>query len=375
MEEVRVLIVDDELGMRLGAERVLRKVRARLPDLDLALSFQCVLEESGEGALDKLQGEPFDLLLLDYKLPDMTGLDVLTQLKLRGIDVVTVMMTAYASLETAVSAAKNGAFDFLAKPFSPEELESVMLKAARGLLASRQAKKLADEKRRVRFEFISVLAHELKSPLSAVESYLRLIKDRAAGERIDDYAQIVERSLLRLDSMRRLIFDLLDLTRIESGEKGRVLSPTDVGKVLKAAIENVEESAAVRGIEIHLDLDAPLVMAADPSEIQMICNNLVTNAVKYNRDGGRVDIDARMSNEILTLRVADTGIGISEEDRAFLFRSFHRIRNRETEHIQGSGLGLSILKRLVELYDGQINLDSEVDRGSTFTVTLQNKMP
>jgi two-component system, sensor histidine kinase and response regulator len=302
-------------------------------------------------------------------------LEVLGQVRTRNIDVMTVMMTAYASLEVAVSATKNGAFDFLAKPFSPEELESVALKASGSLLAARHARKLAAEKKRVRFEFISVLAHELKSPLSAVESYLQLMKGHSVGEQIGDYDGIVERSLIRLDGMRRLIFDLLDLTRIESGEKSRTVVLVDVLEILKTSVENVAAQAEQRNIEIRVDAPASLSFFGDLNEMQMICNNLVSNAVKYNKDNGKVDITASLDADTLMLRVQDTGIGIDKASRARLFTAFSRIKTRETENVQGSGLGLSILKRLVELYGGKIELESELGAGSTFTATLKNTPP
>ena len=373
MENVRVLVVDDEPGMRLGAARVLKKVQAALPKLDLRISFFCETAENGREALEKLSSAKFDLMLLDYKLPDISGMEVLAEVKARGIEVMTVMMTAYASLEVAVSATKNGAFDFLAKPFSPEELESVVTKASSSLLAARQAKLLAEEKKRVRFEFISVLAHELKSPLSAVESYLQLLKGHTMGETLADYDSIVARSMIRLDGMRRLIFDLLDLTRIESGEKSRALAIVDAASVLKDSIENVSADAAKREIKIILDAPEHIEIWGDAGELQMICNNLVSNAVKYNRDRGKVEIKAALLEDELMLRVRDTGIGIDEADRARLFTAFSRIRNRQTENIQGSGLGLSILKRLVELYGGRIELESTIGVGSTFTAYLKNQ--
>jgi signal transduction histidine kinase len=375
IEKVRVLIVDDEPGMRLGAERVLKKAQATLSGLDLQIAFQCELAETGEEAIEKLLAEKFDLLLLDYKLPGISGLEVLEQIKQKAIDVMTIMMTAYASLEAAVSATKNGAFDFLAKPFSKEELESVALKASSALLGARRARQLADEKRRVRFEFISVLAHELKSPLSAVESYLQLMKGHTIGEAVSDYDAVVERSIARIDGMRRLIFDLLDLTRIESGEKSRMVTTVDAAALLRGAVENVALDAAKRNIAISVDAPERIEFFGDASELQIICNNLVSNAVKYNRDNGLVNIDLSLKEDLLTLRVADTGIGIGEEDRARLFSAFSRIRNRKTENIQGSGLGLSILKKLVELYGGTIVLHSEEDVGSTFIATLRNIQP
>ena len=137
------------------------------------------------------------------------------------------MITAYASIETAVTATKRGAYDFLAKPFTPDELKSTIRKAAARLILAKQTRKLAEEKRQVRFEFIRVLGHELKAPLNAVEGYLRMFKDRSLGDDPAAYDEGIDRSLMRIDGMRKLIADLLDMTQIESGRKNRQLAEVD----------------------------------------------------------------------------------------------------------------------------------------------------
>ncbi|MBU4459531.1 MAG: response regulator, partial [Verrucomicrobia bacterium] len=137
MESLRVLIVDDEPGMRMGAERVLRRHTVRLPHIDSEISFDCELAESVAEARAKLTGSKFDLLLLDYKLPDGTGLELLREIQEQRMDLLVIMITAFASLEVAVSATRNGAFDFLSKPFAPEELQSVVTKATRSLIVER----------------------------------------------------------------------------------------------------------------------------------------------------------------------------------------------------------------------------------------------
>src|SRR5512139_3122396 len=181
MEKLRLLVVDDEAPMREGVIRALRSYRVALPYADEDYGFDMSEAGTGEEALEFIDKTPPDLLLLDYKLPGIKGLDVLDSITQRQLDILTVMITAYASLETAVSATRYGAYDFLAKPFTPEELRTAVQKATKHLVLSRQARKLAEEKRRVRFQFISVLAHELKSPLAAVEGYLRIIQSKAAG--------------------------------------------------------------------------------------------------------------------------------------------------------------------------------------------------
>ncbi len=371
VETIRVLVVDDEAGMRLGVERTLRGFHAALPDVEGEVDFAVRLVSSGEEALEALRSSSVDLLLLDHKLPGIQGLDVLDIVtKERHGDVLTVMITAYASIETAVSATKRGAYDFLAKPFTPAELKATVTKAARHLMLRRQAQKLARERHRLRFQLISVVAHELKSPLAAIEGYLRLLEDPRTGADPATRSRMVERSLLRLDGMRKLIFDLLDLTRIESGERPRNLARIDLVERGSLALDAARPAAEARAVSLALDAPAALEFEADPAEIDIVLNNLVSNAVKYNRDGGAVTLSIREDERHVTIAVQDTGIGMTPEECGRLFGEFVRIRNEKTKNILGSGLGLSILKRIAALYRGEVRVTSEPDVGSTFTVTL-----
>jgi len=371
MKTLRVLVVDDELGMRLAVTRVLRGHSISLPELDIDINFDVDQAGTGEEGLEKIQAGPPDILLLDHKLPGMSGLDVLNQISDKQYDLQTIMITAYASLETAIVATKRGAFDFLAKPFIPEELKAAVRKAAKHLLLQRQARQLAEEKRQVRFQFISVLAHELKAPLGAIEGYLYLMRDQSLGSDIAAYGKVTERCLIRLDGMRKMILDLLDLTRLESGQKKRELGPVDLIEVARMSIETVQPTAAPRGIAIDLSADGDFHLVGDRGELEIVLNNLVSNAVKYNRDGGRVDVKLARDNGALVIKVADTGIGMTPEESAKLFGEFVRIKNKQTRDIMGSGLGLSIVKKIAQLYHGDVSVASELGIGSTFTVILR----
>ncbi len=375
METLRVLVVDDELGMRRGTARVLERQSVELADLGVAVDFSVDAAADGAEAVARLRAGGIDLLLLDYKLPDISGLDILETIRREKIDVLTVMITAYASLEVAVSATKNGAFDFLAKPFTPEELRSVVEKSARSVLAHRQAQKLAAEKRQVRFQFISVVAHELKAPLAVIESFLTMMDDRTLGDEMADYADVIHRALVRVEGMRKMIVDLLDLTHIESGQKKREIEALDVAAIAGDCLENAAPGARERGIALQLTAPGPVPLAGDRGELEIILNNLITNAVKYNRDGGRVDVAVERSDGAVSISVADTGIGMNEAERGRLFQEFTRIKNAKTRHIQGSGLGLSILKKLALLYGGDVAVESEPDEGSTFRVSLRDAGP
>ena len=374
MDVLRILIVDDEAGMRAAVTRALDGFSFTIPDLEAEVRFTVEQAGSGEEALAMIAAAAPDLLLLHHKLPGMSGLDVLAALAElpadKPADLLTVMITAYASLETAVVATKRGAYDFLAKPFTPDELRTTVRKATKHLLLQRQARRLALEKRQIRFQFISVLVHELKAPLAAIEGYLNLMEDHALGDELAAYAGPVNRSQLRVEGMRKLIMDLLDLTRLESGQKQRDLVDVDVALMARKAIETVAAEAAARDITIDLRDAGSVTMNADPGEVEIVLNNLVTNAVKYNRDGGSVTVTLAADDERVTITVADTGIGLAPEEAARLFGEFVRIKNDKTRNILGSGLGLSIVKRLAQVYGGDVGLVSEPDVGTTFTVTL-----
>jgi signal transduction histidine kinase len=373
-DTLRVLVVDDEAGMRHAIVRALRPFKLRLPDVEGEVCFEVEQAGSGEEALELLKVRNPDLLLLDHKMGGMTGVEVLQELRRQERDILTVMITAFATLETAIHATKSGAFDFLAKPFTPEELKETIRKAAGHLVVQRQARRLAAERRRVRFEFISVLGHELKAPLAAIEGYLNIIRDRALGEQVAAYEQVVHRCLTRSDGMRKLILDLLDMTRIESGEKRRTPLPIDVREIARTALDTVRPAADTCQVTLQLHGDGPVPMTADRGEIEIIFNNLLSNAVKYNRPGGRVDVEIHCDDARVTLAVTDTGLGLSPDEAAKLFNDFVRIKNDRTRDILGSGLGLSLVKKLALMYGGDVAVTSQPDIGSTFTVTLQRDL-
>ncbi len=374
MDILNILIVDDEYGMRRGAERALRDITVSLPDINGEVRFDIRTAATGKELEERMNEGPTDILILDHKLPDATGLDILDRLSKSSLDLLVIMITAYASLDTAVTATRRGAYDFLAKPFTPEELRGAVRKAARHLILQRQARRLAEEKRQVRFQFISVLAHEMKAPIAAVEGYLQMIHERSVGNRLEDYDRMVDRCLVRIEGMRKLIGDLLDLTSIESGQRKRTLSDVDLSDVARQAVENVRAETERRNISIRLDVPAGLSIEADRTEMEMIFNNLISNAVKYNRDRGSVNVAVGLAGSEVRIQVEDTGIGMTQEETQRLFSDFSRIKNEKTRNILGSGLGLSTLKKLVTLYSGEIAVKSKPDVGSTFTVTLHNNL-
>ncbi|HOA13106.1 MAG TPA: ATP-binding protein [Myxococcota bacterium] len=376
MDELRVLVVDDELGIRMAIAKALRNVVVEVPEFKSSFALVTDSAETAEDAYEMVKQNPPDILLLDQKLPGMSGIELLEKLVAEQVEVLTIMITAYASLETAVAATKSGAFDFLAKPFTPYELRACLFKAAKHIVLQRQAMKLVAERKRVRFEFLSVVAHELKSPTAAVEGYLMMMKDRVMGDTLDDYTDVMDRAIFRLSGMHKLIADLLDLTRIESGSKRRDVVDVDVLRIADLSADSGRELGKRRGITVDVHKDGETTMKADSGEIELIINNFVSNAVKYNRDQGHVDVTVgRTPDGMMRIQVRDTGIGMKPEDVKRLFGEFVRIKNEKTKRIEGSGLGLSIVKKLVDLYQGRIEVHSEWEVGTQFTVFIADADP
>jgi len=196
------------------------------------------------------------------------------------------------------------------------------------------------------------------------------LRDRTMGDSLEPYEPQVERMLIRLDGMKKLIFDLLDLTRIESGQKERDLSDVDLADVARGVLETMQPEAGRRGVKMELHASGKVPVWADRSELEIILNNLVSNAVKYNHDEGHVDVTVESSGDHVAVRVKDTGIGMSPEEVGRLFREFVRIKNKKTRNIVGSGLGLSIVRKLVDLYGGEISVESRPEEGTSFLITL-----
>ena len=174
--------------------------------------------------------------------------------------------------------------------------------------------------------------------------------------------------------MRNLIMDLLDFTKIRLERKEEKIQDVDIASVASGAIVTVQPYAIQMEVTIKLEKRSEAVIMADPDDIEIVLNNLISNAVKYNRFGGKVEVTIDSSETDAIIVVSDTGIGINQEDIENLFTEFVRIKSEKTKNIAGSGLGLSIVKKVVELYHGSIKVDSKPDSGSIFTVKLPKKL-
>ncbi len=370
MAQLKILVVDDEPGIRSGVHRILGNFHVTYPFMDEDYTFNILEAATGEEGIEIIDREMPDILLLDNKLPGIQGVEVLEYVRKKNYDIVVAMITSYASIDVAVRAHNDGAIDFIPKPFTPQELKASIEQITKQQYLRRITTKLRVEGRKVRFQFLSVLSHEMKAPLNAIEGYLKMMQERQMGDSLEEYSSAIERSLQRIDSMRHLIMDLLDFTKVSFERHVEKMQNVNLKELVSMAVVTVSPYAIHKDIQFVTEVKGCETIWADPNDFEIIMNNLVSNAVKYNKPGGTVTVTVDCNDSEFSLSVADTGIGMNNDEREMLFEEFSRIRNDKTRNISGSGLGLSIVKKVVELYHGVINVESAPDKGSTFTVII-----
>jgi PAS domain S-box-containing protein len=488
LEALHILVVDDEKIIREGAERILVKE-----------GWNTTIAESGERGLELIKNDTFQVLLLDLMMPGISGMEVLQAALQRQSDLLVIVITGYATIENAVAAMKSGAYDFIPKPFTPDQLRIVVRRALDKIRLEREAALLRSERERslqdianeksktltiinhmadgvlvtdqngsivlhnpavtrmvgwtsenplgkpisevikhedltsmlkkvlemedvheqgtsqelawgdpptsffiahtapvrneqgdvigavtifndvtrlkeldrMKSEFVDMVSHELRSPLSSIRQKLSLMSDGFTGEISDEQKQIVGRVQHRIDGLLGMIRNLLDLSRIEAGRLVQQKERLVVPEIIEEAVELMVPEADKKGITFEVTIDAELFpVHADRQNMETVCSNLVSNAVKYNREGGRVTIGARNRGEFIEIQVRDSGVGIAQENLSRIFDKFFRIRSDYTRTVVGSGIGLPLVKAIVEAHFGSITVASELEKGTTFTVLL-----
>jgi signal transduction histidine kinase len=221
--------------------------------------------------------------------------------------------------------------------------------------------------------FVSMVAHEVKSPLAAVENYLDVLRMGNAVADEEKKRAILDRCSLRISALRNMVSELIDLTAIQTGHFSIKRTVLDIREVVAEAIDACREKAEAKRQSIRL-VESPSLertrILADPHSLLIICTNLIDNAIKYTQDAGQIEIKLEENGLFIRLVVRDNGIGMSTEEQEHIFKEFYRAKNEYTLQVPGTGLGLSVVKKLVECHEGAISVQSTPGNGSLFTVSL-----
>jgi two-component system phosphate regulon sensor histidine kinase PhoR len=486
----KILVIDDEAVIRESCRRILA------PE-----GCEVIAAADGEAGLAAIKGDAQGLavVLLDLKMPGMNGMEVLEQARAVNPDLLVVVITGYATVDSAVEAMKKGAYDFIAKPFTPDQLclvvnralekrrlemeaERLRAEAARSLrdvatekskvrtimnsmsygtvvtdregrivllnpAASRMLRietkaclekplseavvneKLMEavqgvvspknpevttisqefqmgdsfirahtaavkseegevlgtvtvledmtyllELDRMKGNFIAMVSHELRSPISAIGQNINLILDGAAGDTTEKQRHLLTRAKKRSKGLLDLIADLLEISKMEAGVTMQCKEPLQVEEVVRTVVELMEGEARNKGLSLAAEFHQSLPpVLGDRDNLERVFTNVLSNAIKYTPEGGKVAIEVSTDGDDVKTVVRDTGIGISKEDLPRIFDKFSRIKSEKTRGIVGTGLGLFIAKGIVDAHLGSIAMESEEGKGTSVTVLLPKK--
>jgi two-component system, sensor histidine kinase and response regulator len=348
----RILFIDDE-------DIVLRSCRRIFAKEDLVLDTAV----SGEEGLDKARAAEFDVVVTDLKMPGLGGMDVLKTLRRERPETIVIVFTGYANVETAREALKNGAFDYVPKPFTPEEIKDVVRNAFEARAKKSGARML---------DLMAIVSHELKSPLATVQTTAETLYRGYFGKLDPAQQKIVATILRNCEYLEDVIRSYIDLSKMEIDDLDAFRKDIRLGAdVVRPVIEVPEIKANLKGMAVEADLDGDAAVTGDPELLKIVVRNLVNNAIKYGRDGTPVRIRIELRGGEAVLSVRNEGVGISAEDlRGRLFKRFERLKQKGTEGVKGSGLGLYICRKIVEKHRGRIWAESEPGQGAEFFVAL-----
>ena len=359
MHDSLVLNVDDNDGARYAKSRIL--TRAGLRVIEAA---------SGGEALQAAQEHHPDLVLLDMKLPDIHGMEVCRMLKQApATSSILVLQTSasYLSSTDKIRALDGGADNYLFEPIEPEELVANV----RALLRLGRVERQLRESDRQKDEFLATLAHELRNPLGPIRNAVELLR-QLGGDASDQQEQARQTIVRQTNHLVRLVDDLLDVSRINQGKITLRREPTALSVFIGAALETVQPIMQARqhALEVNLPPQA-ITLFGDSVRLAQIVGNLLHNAAKFTPVGGEVALDATLEGKTLVLRISDNGIGVPATSAGKIFELFTQAQHVPDRVQDGLGIGLSLVRKLVELHGGTVSVSSEGEGlGSTFEVRL-----
>jgi len=483
-----ILLVDDEKQFRDSSQRLLTRK-----------GYDVIIAEDGRQALDLLSKNSIDLILLDLKMPVMGGEEFLRATGPLYPDIPVVVITGHGTLDTAIACMRQGAYDFITKPFDipqllvgieralekrnlerkartyqeetvrnllelsteKKRLETIISCMANGIMVTNKnleivlhnpallrlldvpapldnpvpvqsivkdesliktlrsiqsgeplekefaaqeirvgdrvlraisAPALEPERHvfwtvagavtvieditlfkqldRMKSDFVNMVAHELRSPLVSIRQIQSVLADGLAGPLSEKQEDFVKRGMKKIDALLALINDLLDVARLEAGRLVQRQTALDLSALIEEMVFLMHVRAKEQGIVLTHSCENMQPVLADPKNMEEVLNNLLTNAINYSPEGGKVTVTARGMGSFVEIKVSDTGVGIDPQELPKIFDKFYRVKHPKTRQVTGTGLGLSIVKGIVEAYRGSIHVESVPDRGTTFTVML-----
>lgn len=309
-----------------------------------------------------------DMVFIDYRMPGPSGLEVIDEIHHIDPTTVIVLMTGHATVGIAVDAMKLGAYDVLAKPFEPDQLRRVTRRGLEKRRLELETIALRREQEVLRENFAAIVSHELKSPLGAVQQNLFLLEHELADVATQAQRDRIGRMQVRIGQLVEMVDAWLRGVSVDVRDIKERFRELPISVLVNRAVENVEPQAVRKDIEVAAILEDSLPsILGDETTLTEALTNILGNAIKYSYEGSRVTVTGVEARGELRIEISDSGVGIAKEDLDRIFGEFYRAGDAG---VAGAGLGLAISRRIVEAHDGQISVESEPGKGSTFLIVL-----
>ena len=354
-----ILVIDDEESIRDGCRQVLEKS-----------GYTVIATDNGNDGLTLARERSPAIAFVDLKMPGMSGMEVVDILSKDRPDTILIVITGYASIVSAVEAMHKGVYDYLPKPFTPDQLRVTAQRGLEHRALKIETRRLRREKKEMEKNFITFVSHEMRSPLVTIQQYMESLKVVAGACLSDDARDIIKRCDRRVKNLENLIEHWLDLSRIDEGTLIRQKTSLNLVETLEKSIEEMEPLCTKRGLTLQIDIppELPGIIGDEESLIRVFIN-VIGNATKYTPKGGTLSVRARSDDHYVVVDISDTGMGIPADKLLLIFEPFYRIRGQGEKH-RGSGLGLSFCKKIMQAHNGRIEVASEEGQGTTFSLTF-----
>lgn len=371
-KEIQVLFLDDEESILDGMQRLFFKE-----------PFGIVTANNPVQAREILAKEKIKVVVSDQRMPEIQGVVFLKEVKEKYPDMIRILFTGYTDFASAEDAINLGeVYRFISKPWKTVELIATIRQAIEhyDLIARTKAYneqiEIANKKLKAMYEvqkeFTSTVSHELRTPLASIKTAIDLVAKKTVGDINADQEEVLNRAKKNVDRLKRLIDDILDLSKMEEGKLSMNFAMGDINRLIREVADSQRDVAQSRGLVINTALDQQIPQIPfDQDRIIQVLNNFIGNALKFTKEGGLTikTVDRSQENHIV-VSVIDTGKGISEEDISKLFQKFQQIESAQENEEGGTGLGLAISKEIILRHGGKIWVESKLGEGSAFNFVL-----
>jgi signal transduction histidine kinase len=347
-----ILVVDDEIGSRESLKMIFKPY------------YNVFTVDKPSDAMQMLQQIPFDVVTLDLRMPKLSGIKVLENIKQHDPDIEAIIITGYASMDTAIEGFRLGAFDYISKPFDVNHVSTLIRRA----LERRQAKM---ELKNVKSEFLANISHELRTPLSVVIGYVSILLNQLLGQVSEQQHKVLERVYKNSGELLELVDNVLILSSLNAGEVSLLQEEFEVGAMLNDCVKRYEKLIEEKAIELAVESPTDLKMIGDRCKIARIVQNLLHNAIKFT-PAGKINLWVRRATEkrALEIKILDTGVGMPQQHIERMFQPFQKMDSSFHRQFSGLGLGLTVAHRLTNLLAGTLEIKSQQDAGTRVTLLL-----